>query len=99
MDGRAGTTLLLYGVAPLACERVLLVGLGAEKSFDAKAYRHALQTALRAIKSTGAAEAEIHLTSLAATGTRGRDIGWRVAQAACIAIESAYRFDQMKSKP
>src|SRR6188768_2088406 len=86
MDGRAGTTLLLQRVAPLACERVLLVGLGPEKSFDAKAYRSALQSALRAVKTTGAVDAEIHLTSLAAAGKQGRDIAWRVAQAATLAI-------------
>ena len=96
MDGRAGTTLLLHRVSKLACERVLLVGLGAEKSFDAKAYRSALQAALRAVKATGAKDAEIQLTSLAAGKS---DIAWRVAQAASLAIESAYRFDRMKSKP
>ena len=96
MEGRAGTTLVLHRVPSLACERVLLVGLGAEKSFDAKAYRDALQAALRAIKTTGAADAEIHLTTLAAGK---RDIAWRVAQAATLAIEAWYRFDHMKSKP
>ena len=96
MDGRAGTTLLLQRIPQLACERVLLVGLGPEKSFDAKAFRDGLQAALRAVKTTGAVDAEIHLTSLAAGK---RDIAWRVAQAASIAIESAYRFERMKSKP
>ncbi len=97
MDGRADTTLLLHGLPALACERVLLVGLGAEKSFDAKAYRHAVQSALRAVKATGAVDAELHLALL--TLTDKRDITWRIAQAACMAIESAYRFDRMKSKP
>jgi leucyl aminopeptidase len=96
MEGRAGTTLLLHRVARLASERVLLVGLGPEKSFDAKAYRTALQAALRAVKATGAADAEIHLTALAPGKS---DIRWRVAQAATLAIESSYRFDRMKSKP
>jgi len=96
MDGRAGTTLVLHRLPQLASERVVLVGLGAEKSFDAKAYRSALQAAFRAVTSTGAADAEIHLTSLSAGK---HDVAWRVAQAACIAIESTYRFDQMKSKP
>jgi leucyl aminopeptidase len=96
MEGRAGTTLLLHRVSRLASERVLLVGLGPEKSFDAKAYRTALQTALRAVKATGTVDAEIHLTALAAGKS---DTRWRVAQAATLAIESSYRFDRMKSKP
>ncbi len=100
MEGRAGATLLLHGVAKLACERVLLVGLGPEKTFGVKAYRDALQAALRAIKATGAADAEIHLTSLAAGKTDGtNNIAWRMTQAASLAMESSYRFDRMKSKP
>ena len=95
MTGRAGTTLLLHGVAHIACERVLLIGLGAEKSFNEKAFRSALTTALRAVNATGAATAEIHLTALAAGAS---DIGWRVGQSATLAIESTYRFEQMKSK-
>ncbi len=97
MEGRAGATLLLHGLPALACERVLLVGLGPEKSFNAKTYRSAVQSALRAVNATGAADVELHLTPLALTDQR--DITWRVAQAACIAIETAYRFDRMKSKP
>ena len=100
MDGRAGTTLLMHRMAGLACERVLLVGLGPEKSFDAKAYRSALQAALRAVKTTGTADAEIHLTALTLNKDKSEaTAAWRMAQAASLAIESAYRFDQMKSKP
>ena len=95
MEGRAGTTLLLHGVAHTACERVLLVGLGVEKSFNEKAYRNAVAAALRALHATGAADAEIHLTTVAAGGS---DIGWRTAQAATLALEADYRFEQMKSK-
>ena len=97
MDGRAGTTLLLHRLPALACERVLLVGLGPEKSFNAKVYRNAVQSAMRAVNATGAADAELHLTALSLTDKR--DITWRMMQAACLAIESAYRFDRMKSKP
>ena len=95
MEGRAGSTLLLHGVAGTACERVMLVGLGPEKSFNEKAFRNAVATALRAVSATGAADAEIHLTSLAAGDA---DIAWRTAQAATLAIEGGYRFEQMKSK-
>ena len=95
MEGRADTVLLLHSVPNVACQRVLLVGLGAEKSFDEKAYRKALGNALRALKATGASDAELHLTSLAAGKS---DSAWRISQAATLAIESAYRFEQMKSK-
>ncbi len=95
MDGRAGSVLMLHHVAGAACERILLVGLGAEKSFDEKAYRKAVSAAFSAVNASGADDADLHLTPLAAGKA---DITWRIAQAATLAIESAYRFEQMKSK-
>ena len=95
MDGRAGTVLLLHRVPQTACERVLLVGLGPEKSFDEKAFRNAAGSALRAVTATGSSDAELHITALAAGKS---SIGWRIAHAATLAIESVYRFEQMKSK-
>jgi len=95
MDGRPGTALLLHHVPHSACERVLLIGLGPEKSFNEKIFRSAVGAALRAVNATGAADAELHLTTLAAGAS---DIAWRTAQAAALALESAYRFEQMKSK-
>jgi len=95
MNGRSGTILMLHHVPGTACERVLLVGLGPEKSFDEKAFRNALGSAFRAVNATGATDADLHLTALAA-GTS--DIDWRIAQSAALAIESVYSFEQMKSK-
>ncbi len=95
MEGRAGTVLMLHHVPQAACQRVLLVGLGAEKSFNEKAYRKAVGEALRALNATGATDAELHLTALSAGKS---DTAWRIMQAATLAIESAYRFEQMKSK-
>lgn len=95
MDGRAGTTLLLHGVPHAACARTLLIGLGPEKSFNEKAFRKAVAAALHAIHATGAEDAEVHLCSLPAGAS---DIAWRNAHLATLAIESAYRFDHMKSK-
>ena len=95
MNGRADTVLLLHHVPHAACERVLLVGLGAEKSFDEKTYRKAVAAALRALNATGATDAELHLTALNAGAA---DLTWRITQAVTLAIECAYRFEQMKSK-
>ena len=95
MDGRAGTVVMLHHVPHAPCERVLLVGLGPQDSFDEKAFRNAVGAAFRAINATGTADAEIHLTALAA-GTS--NITWRITQTAALAIESVYRFEQMKSK-
>ena len=96
MLGKAGSTLLLHNVPNVACERVMLVGLGSESAFAEKQYREAVGAAIRTLNSTGATDASLHLTEVA---TLKRDIKWRVATAVSVAGEAVYRFDQMKSKP
>jgi leucyl aminopeptidase len=95
MDGKAGSTLLLHHVPNLPCERVLLVGLGKERAFHARQYREAMRAAVKALGETGAREAMLCLTDLA---VKGHDLGWRVEQAVVVALDTVYRFDQMKSK-
>lgn len=95
MDGRLGTTLLLHNVPGVACERVLLVGLGKSGEFREKQYRDAVRAAATALAQTGAKDAALHLPELP-VGTR--DVSWKVAQAVTAAREASYRFDRMKSK-
>jgi len=95
MQGKLGSTLLLYGVPSVAAERVLLVGLGRESVFRDKQYREAVAAALRTLNATGAAEATLHLTEINAVK---RDIAWRIAHAVTVARETGYRFDRMKSR-
>jgi leucyl aminopeptidase len=94
MPGKAGTTLLLHSVPGIA-GRVLLVGLGNQTGFREKPYRDAVAAAVRALNSTGAEEATLHLTELA---VGRRDAAWKVAHAVTVAREGAYRFTRMKSK-
>jgi leucyl aminopeptidase len=94
LEGKLGATLMLHNVPNVACERVLLVGLGRETEFGARQYREAVAAGVRAVNASGAAQADIYLTQLAV----GRhDVAWRVVQAALAASEMVYRFDQMKS--
>ena len=95
MDGRSGTVLLLHKVPNIAAERVLLVGLGKEEEFRETAYRSAISSAVRSLRDTGATEGVMHLCELA---VGKRDIAWKVEQAAILAHEVLYRFDQLKSK-
>jgi leucyl aminopeptidase len=95
MDGKSGTALTLHDVDDVAAERVILVGLGREADFGPRQYREAIATAMRAVAATGAASAEFHLTALE---VKGRDAAWRAQQAATLARESVYRFEQMKSR-
>ena len=95
MEGKAGTTLLLHSVPATLCDRVLLVGLGKEKEFREKEFGNAIRSTVKALKDTGAFDASIFLTELP---VRKRGIAWRVRQAATLALEATYKFDQFKSK-
>jgi len=57
LGGKSGDHLLLADVSGAACERILLVGLGARGSFNRKQYRKALASALTALAKTGARDA------------------------------------------
>ena len=95
MDGKAGSTLLLHNVPGTVCDRVLLVGLGKEKEFRDKAYCAAIRNALKALRDTGAQNATIFLTEVPVAK---RTTEWRIRHAAMLSLDSAYRFDQFKSK-
>jgi len=95
MDGKAGSTLLLHSVPGTLCDRVLLVGLGKEKEFRDKEYCAAIRNALKALRDTGALNATIFLTEISVPK---RNTEWRVRQTAILSQDSAYRFDQFKSK-
>jgi leucyl aminopeptidase len=95
MEGKAGSTLLLHNVPGMQCDRVLLVGLGKEKEYRDKEYCSAIRNALKALRDTGAQNATIFLTEIPVPK---RTAEWRVRQAAILSQDSAYRFDQFKSK-
>jgi leucyl aminopeptidase len=95
MEGKAGSTLMLHDVPSTLSDRVLLVGLGKEKEFREKEYCDAIRCAVKAISQTGAADASLFLTEMS---VRKRSVAWRIRQAAIIAQETLYRFEQFKSK-
>ncbi|MDR3323810.1 MAG: leucyl aminopeptidase [Zoogloeaceae bacterium] len=95
LAAKVGATLLLHHVPEVASARVLLVSLGKEADFREKQYGEAIKAAVRAAQDTGAADA---LCCLSEVAPPGRDIGWRVRQAALAASEAAYRFDVYKKQ-
>ena len=95
MDGKTGATLMLHNVPNTQCERILLVGLGKEKELGDKAYREAIGAAFKVLNGTGAADATLFLSD---ASVNNRDTAWRISQTAILALESIYRFDQLKSK-
>ncbi len=95
MDGKAGSTRLLYRMPGIAAGRVLLVGLGREKEFGEKQYRECVRAALTVIHDTGARDASVYLTDLPVPA---RGAAWKALQLVLAAADVAYRFDRMKSK-
>jgi len=95
MEGKAGTTRMLYKIRGVAAERVLLVGLGKEKEFGERQYRDCVRTALSAIRDTQARDACLYLAELQVAG---KDSAWKARQLVLGAADIAYRFDRMKSK-
>ncbi|MBL8394951.1 MAG: leucyl aminopeptidase [Candidatus Accumulibacter sp.] len=95
MEGKVGSTLLLHNVPGTLCDRVLLIGLGKEKEFGDKEYCEAVHSAVRTLNETGSFDGTVFLTE---TAVRKRSAAWRVRQAAMVAQQTVYRFDQFKSK-
>ena len=94
-DGKAGETLMLHHVPGLACERVLLVGLGRKGEFHDATYRKACAAAAAALDKSGASEAVSYLADLP---LKGRDTYWKASQAVMASAGACYRFDETKSK-
>src|SRR5487761_1980625 len=95
MEGKLGSTLILYRVPGVAAERVLLVGLGEEAELREREYREAARAAIKAAQETGAGTLTLCLSEIKAGR---RDAAWKARQLALVAAECAYRFDSMKSK-
>jgi leucyl aminopeptidase len=93
MDGKLGSTVILHNVPGTFADRVMLVGLGRERSFDETAFRKANAAAARALRATGAIDAVSYLTHLP---LKGRSFQWNVAQATMVASETFYRFDECR---
>jgi leucyl aminopeptidase len=96
MNGKAASTLILHNVPHLACERVLLLGLGKRTELDARQYRDCMRAAMRALQASNAKDAILYLADIP---VKEHDIAWRLSQAVIAAYEAAYRFDRLKSKP
>ena len=94
IDGKPGTTRVLYRLRNIAAERVLLVGLGREKEFGEKQFRDCARAALAAVHDTGARDAHLYLGELPVPG---RDHAWKARQLVLAAADVAYRFDRLKS--
>ena len=96
ISGKAGTTLLLRGVAGIAAERILLVGLGKENTVSQKEFGSALRALASTFANIGANDA---LVALPLDTVKEASLSWAINSAVQAICQHAYRFDELKSKP
>ena len=94
-SGKAGQTLLLFDVANVRCERVLLVGCGKSDAVDERRFKRIATDAAKALRESGAKEA---LSSLLEVTVAERSAVWQARQLVELSEAADYRFDQLKSK-
>jgi leucyl aminopeptidase len=87
--GKAGSSTLLFGLSGIAATRVLVVGLGEPRKFDAAAFNRASGDAARALKGLPIDAAVSTLTEL---DVPGRDAAWKLRTAALATDQQAYRY-------
>lgn len=95
ITGKPGSSLLLRGLTGVVAERVLLIGLGTEDDITDKSFSSAMQAAVRALSTVGAADA---LLALPLDKVKGRDAAWAIRTLVLAARDNNYRSDAMKSK-
>ena len=95
MDGRVGQTLLLHKPQGVACERILLVGLGKNTDFNATRYTQALTSAAQALSKLGGKDC---YNTLSLLSIQGMDASFAVRQGVLASASAFYRFDELLIK-
>jgi len=89
INGKAGSATVLFAPEGVQARRVLVVGLGGQKSFDAARFQKVNLEAARALTRLPIDSA---VSFLAEADVPGRDTAWRVRTAALAADYAAYRY-------
>lgn len=95
MTGLLGSTLLIHNANGLQTERILLVGLGKERSFSEKEFIASLKTTFKTLRGLGAKNTTVRLTEIA---VKNRSSAWRIRHAVLAAQDANYTFDQFKTQ-
>ena len=89
VSGKPGTVNRLFHLAGVKAPRVLLVGLGEPRKFDAARYHKACTEAAKALASGPSRRVASFLPEVELAG---RDVAWRSRQAAVAADAACYRY-------
>ncbi len=95
MEGKLGQTLLLPTVPGVAVQRILLVGCGKASDMNERNFKRVIDSIASALAACGARDAEFYPGDIS---LKGRDLAWKVRQAALLLSNSEYQFDQLKSR-
>ncbi|HHJ18645.1 MAG TPA: leucyl aminopeptidase, partial [Gammaproteobacteria bacterium] len=96
IDGDPGESAWLYDLEQMACDRILLIGCGAERDIDAAAYTRICTATAQLLNRSGAVDAVSYLSFI---DNKYFD-QTRLVRDTVIHFEHAlYRFDEFKSKP
>jgi leucyl aminopeptidase len=89
ISGKAGSTTVLFAPAGITAKRVLVVGLGSQKSFDAARYQKVIIEAARALGRLPVTDGVSYLSEVEVPG---RDSAWRMRIAVLASDHAAYRY-------
>jgi leucyl aminopeptidase len=89
VTGKIGATNVLFALPNIAAPRVLVVGLGEQKKFDAARFQRASTDAARALKGLPLDSATSYLTEIEVPG---RNAAWKVRSAAIATDAQAYKY-------
>jgi leucyl aminopeptidase len=89
VTGKIGNIVTILQPSGVAAARVLVVGLGAQKTFDAARYQRVLLESARAIGRLPVSEAASWLTEV---DVPGHDAAWKLRVAALATDHAAYRY-------
>jgi leucyl aminopeptidase len=89
ISGKAGASTVLYAPAGVTARRVLVVGLGTQKSFDAARYQ---KVNIEAVRALGRLPIDRAVSYLSEVEVPGRSAAWRVRTAVLAADHASYRY-------
>jgi len=89
VNGKPGTSQLLFGLPNVAAPRVLVIGLGEQKKFDAARFQRACAEAARVLKGLPIDGAVSYLTEVEVPA---KDAAWAVRAAALASDAQAYKY-------
>ena len=89
ISGKAGSVTVLFAPEGVTAQRVLVVGLGSQKSFDGARYQ---KVCLEAARALGRLPIDAAVSCLTEVDVPGRDAAWRVRTAALAADHATYRY-------